>query len=220
MAAQSVCRCIWVTFFQSVQNCPVLSHRLFHPATQSQLLTSEWLKPAVQIGGFRRQKVVAGFTVNNVVETLVLEIIGIRVACVDSCLTVLVRCKKISQCFVRNPRGCQPPADCFEFGHDLKHFDQLDRARLAHKSPAAGDQLDQARSGKSLQSFTNWRSRYLKLLCKFHFIQTIAVLIAAVEYPLFDLLRNDICVPNIHSIYILKASLKFKISDLVYKNID
>ena len=220
MGAQRLARPGGIAFHKRIDDRLVLGHGLRHTPAKPQLLTPERLEPFMQLGGFLFEEPIAGLLIDDSMESLVFGVIGIAILHLHRRLAVGVRTAQFVQGRIRNPHGGQPPANGFELGHDLEHLHQFDRAGLAHKSAATGDQLDQAGQGKALKSLAKRRAGHAKLLGQAHLVQPVAIPIHAGENQFFQLFGNAIGATVFHGIFLPASPTRCKICYLVYKNID
>ena len=143
--AQRICCGLRISCLQRTYNLFMFGHGLPHPPPEPQLLTAKRLQTLVQFRSLLREKAVAGLLIDDSVKALVFRIIGIHIARSDRLLAMLVCITQLCQRGIGNPQRRKPPADGLQLCHDLKHFQQLNRARLTDKCTTSRDEFQQSR---------------------------------------------------------------------------
>ncbi len=152
-------------------------------------------------------------------ETLVFEVVRVRVPGIDGLLTSRVGVSEVFQGLIGNTQSGKSAANGFEFGHDLEHLHKLYRARLPDKSTPARYEVNQPRQGKPLKCFSKWRSGYAKLLGQFDFVQTVTVRKCSVKDQLFQILSDGIGKSLVHDVLFYSRSDENSRNQFLYTKI-
>ncbi len=171
----------------------MFGHRLGHSPTEPQLLPPERFQPSVQLRCLLLQKRIARLAIYYLMKPLVFEVIFVRITRIHCDLALGICVDEVFQSLIRYAQSRKATADGFNLGHDLEHFQKLDRARLPDKGTPSRDKLHKTRQCKPLNCFPKWCSGNAELIGQLDFIQAISIRESTVKDQFFQILSNRIC---------------------------